>query len=173
MIVSLASDRPAVNSELSRPPLITRLRQLKRAIDGKNLRAVLRGPYANLHTVLRLIDLWAFLIAAPQRDDPAFEWARKFCRRWADVRGVTLSQPKRLTGGAETKCQAWLADLMLKSERPDRRKDRYYEDAKARFSVGRKAFERAWTAAIEETAAVLWRKPGPKSRPPNRYPNNS
>jgi hypothetical protein len=164
VIVNLASDRPASNTDLSQPPVITRLRRLKRAIDGEGLHTVaLRGAYANAQTVLTLKDLWSFLVATPRRDDPTLAWAREFCRRWAAVRGVTLSQQTRLTRGAETDCQAWLADLMCKSERPDRSKDRYYEEAKTRFSVGRRAFDRAWTAAIDGTGAEAWRQPGPRS----------
>jgi hypothetical protein len=78
-----------------------RRRALKAAINGRRLPAVPRGTPASKNSVISLKDLWSFLIEGPHQDDPAFEYLRPFCQRWAAVRGDDLPQsatPKRALG---------------------------------------------------------------------------
>ena len=68
----------------------------------------------------------------------------------------------RQTAKAGGDCQRWLADEMRKSphKRPRQRED-FYREAVERFSgLGKRAFDRAWSAAIADTGAHPWSASG-------------
>ena len=67
------------------------------------------------------------------------------------------------TVAAETRCKNWLIEMMSKGVPPDHTKSEYRADAKKRFSVGARAFDRAWQNACTETGNIAWSKPGRKS----------
>jgi hypothetical protein len=63
------------------------------------------------------------------------------------------------TAGAERRCQRWLVELM--KENSPQAKSEIFSKALSQFpNISKRGFERAWTAAIEETGAVAWRAPG-------------
>ena len=64
---------------------------------------------------------------------------------------------------AETKCRKWLITLMTDNSKPEKAKTAYKTEAQAEFSVGVKAFGRAWVRAIEETGNANWSIPGRKA----------
>jgi hypothetical protein len=67
------------------------------------------------------------------------------------------------TGNADHRCQAWLEQLM-RNGRPAKAKEKYQTEAIAKFGgLSARGFERAWRAAIENTDAVSWSRPGRKS----------
>ena len=67
------------------------------------------------------------------------------------------------TKGAETKCKKWLITLMSDDGKPEKAKAAYKTEAQGKYSVGSKAFGRAWTDAIKETGNTTWSNPGRKS----------
>jgi hypothetical protein len=68
---------------------------------------------------------------------------------------------RRLTSGAEAETFNWLVVLM-KAGDPTQSKARYYEEAKRKFSVGKRAFGRAWAKAIEASRNTKWSQAGPR-----------
>ena len=75
-----------------------------------------------------------------------------------------LEIPRRATTiAAETRCKDWLAGLMRQEERPSKTKSGYRTEAKKQFSVGSRAFDRAWRNACVETGNSAWSRPGRKS----------
>ncbi len=73
------------------------------------------------------------------------------------------SDPSPSTKRAETECRKWLTALMTDNSKPEKTKAAYKTEAQAEFSVGAKAFARAWASAIEKTGNAAWSKPGRKS----------
>ncbi len=71
--------------------------------------------------------------------------------------------PSPSTNRAETECRKWLTALMTGNSKPEKAKAAYKTEAQAEFSVGTKAFGRAWGSAIEETGNTNWSRPGRKS----------
>jgi hypothetical protein len=67
------------------------------------------------------------------------------------------------TVAAEVRCRNWLLDLMAKESKPTKAKAEYMTDAFALFSVGQRAFLRAWGTAIAESKNENWSRPGRKS----------
>jgi len=63
----------------------------------------------------------------------------------------------------ETKCREWLTALMTGNSKPEKTKAAYKKEAQAKFSVGVRAFDRAWARAIEETGNGDWSRAGRKS----------
>ena len=64
------------------------------------------------------------------------------------------------TAGVETRCRKWLKGLMAANPKNrSKTKDEYFDQANAEFGVARRAFDRAWATAIEETGAN-WDSPG-------------
>jgi len=67
----------------------------------------------------------------------------------------------------EKECQIWLEGLMENNSATTKIKKEYQIDAKKNYSVGIKAFNRAWANAISTTSNTNWGKPGrKKSIPP-------
>lgn len=60
---------------------------------------------------------------------------------------------------AENECVAWLADLR-KAGPPEKNKNAYLEDAKARYKISDRGFERAWRDAASKVPNEEWSKPG-------------
>jgi len=71
-----------------------------------------------------------------------------------------------LTSSQEKKCRKWLETQMQDQKHPSKAKDEYRKEAKALFSVGTRAFDRAWTNAISSKEALAWSKPGRKPKSP-------
>ncbi len=74
-----------------------------------------------------------------------------------------FDDPSQSTGAAETKCRKWLTALMTGNSKPEKTKAAYKKEAQAEFSVGVRAFDRAWTRTIEETGKGDWSRAGRKS----------
>jgi len=91
---------------------------------------------------------------------------RKFHRRIlvhkSDIERAFPGRPAQATVAAEVRCRKWLAGLMQKGP-PEGPKRRYQAQAKEKFGVGPKAFNRAWANAVAETGNAEWSKPGRKS----------
>jgi hypothetical protein len=69
------------------------------------------------------------------------------------------------TVGDETRCRKWLLEEMAAGD-PKRPKAHYEGEAKRRFSVGPRAFKRAWDDAVAESGNARWSKPGAKNGAP-------
>jgi len=61
-------------------------------------------------------------------------------------------------------CRDWLLCIMSASSQRTRTKDDLRADAIDRFGVSKKAFDAAWTWAIEESGNRHWYEPLPRSR---------
>ncbi len=108
-------------------------------------------------------------------DSPAnwFAWANglgpEFIEIDARVRRALQSGDTDKTDSAatirdETSCQKWLEGLMANKSSSDRPKRDYQSDAKQKFNVGPKPFNRAWANALVKTGNTNWSRPGPKPR---------
>jgi hypothetical protein len=68
----------------------------------------------------------------------------------------------RFTAGAEAETTSWLISLM-KAGNPSQAKGQYETEARGKFQIGKRAFNRAWADAIKESGNVRWSRPGRKS----------
>jgi hypothetical protein len=68
----------------------------------------------------------------------------------------------RLTAGAEAETKSWLISLMHFA--PTQAKRQYEAEARKRFRVGIRAFNRAWSDAVKATGNTRWSSPGRKSQ---------
>ena len=68
-----------------------------------------------------------------------------------------------VTVRSENLCREWLEGLMADDSAPDRPKRDYHSEAKEKFGVGAKAFQRAWNNAVAATENTNWSRPGPRS----------
>jgi hypothetical protein len=80
----------------------------------------------------------------------------------------SLPQPPQgrvaTTAGGETSCRQWLTSTMEKHESRPKTKGAFFHEARQKFQVGRRAFNRAWDDAIGATGKANWRNAGrPKS----------
>jgi hypothetical protein len=77
---------------------------------------------------------------------------------------VSLPRPpqKRVsnTVKTQTSCRQWLMSAMEAHELRTKPKEDFYREAKQKFKVGRRAFNRAWDEAIASTGRDNWRKAG-------------
>ena len=78
--------------------------------------------------------------------------------------GDTNTNTSAATIRDETSCQKWLEGLMADGSVPDRPKQEYRAEAQKEYSVGTKAFNRAWANALVKTGNTNWSRPGPKKR---------
>ncbi len=88
------------------------------------------------------------------------------CHLWPDLLETPPGQGNSrqiATIAAETRCKNWLIELMSKDGPPDRPKPQYRSEAKSEYSVGTRAFDRAWQNAIAKTGNSAWSNPGRKS----------
>ena len=70
----------------------------------------------------------------------------------------------KLTASAEAKCKNWLIDLMNKHPENPIPQKTVKQRAKTKFpGLSDRAFTRAWFAAIDQTGASTWSKPGQRS----------
>jgi hypothetical protein len=68
------------------------------------------------------------------------------------------------TAAKETSCRQWLASIMEEHESRTKTKDEFLQEAKQKYQVGQRAFNRAWDEASKATGKANWRSPGrPKS----------
>ncbi len=140
-------------------------RDLKHAIGRGELVAA-RHDLGRFDSV-RLADLWPFLTKPERRDDARWEPLRDFCRRWGQVRRVSLPEPRQspvATAGAETRCRDWLEGEVAAWAQgfnpPLPRKANMRQTALAKFEgLSRRGFQRAW----DQIAPSEWKRPGPKS----------
>ena len=59
---------------------------------------------------------------------------------------------------------AWLVSMMRDAPLKPKPKARVYEEARKRYStLGKRGFDRAWSAAILESNAEAWGAPGQRS----------
>jgi len=84
-------------------------------------------------------------------------------RRWpASSSAPTPARPT--TAGAENQCRRWLVAMMKKAPTQPTPKAAALEEALAKFpGLSKRAFDRAWSAAIRETDAQKWAAPGRRS----------
>ncbi len=69
-------------------------------------------------------------------------------------------QQSKIAG--QTKCQNWLLGLMMEGGEPKGKKNNYFLEAKAKFNVSRRGFDRAWSNAIDESGNARWSTAGRK-----------
>ena len=94
------------------------------------------------------------------------EWARALPSKW-DLPPQFPGRPTFSaigTIGRETACKAWLIELMQDNSKPEKSRDEYKKEALPKFKIGERAFQRAWSGAIQETGNANWSKPGPKPK---------
>lgn len=113
--------------------------------------------------------LWIvpFRCSGSPDDDPALLDMRlsreDVLRRWPDDKGTT---PSRVLGtvATENACRRWLTELMKTNPNKPQPKEAVRETAEKRFpKLGKRAFDRAWAAAISHAAADRWSAPGRRS----------
>lgn len=84
------------------------------------------------------------------------------CRRETGVSGA--GNPMQMgTARGETLCREWLTELMKKEDRPTRLKEAIRDDGRAKFQISKRAFDRAWARAIEDSGNMNWSQSGPRS----------
>lgn len=101
-----------------------------------------------------------YLDVVVSADDTLTLWKQVSDKESADD-GTAASGPAP-TIAAETRCQKWLVEMMLKEGeiQPKRRKEDCRKEAISQFGIGGRAFNRAWEKTIEETGATTWSAPG-------------
>ena len=115
-------------------------------------------------SLLRIIPLRA---SGSPSDEPVlldlFVIREDVLRRWPDAEAST--QPvKPGTIGSENACRLWLVGLMKTHPNNPRPKEASRQEAEERYpNLGKRGFDRAWSAAIKETAAEKWSAPGRRS----------
>ena len=84
-------------------------------------------------------------------------------RRWPPL-DVSESVPPS-TQGKETACKGWLTGMMRSSPYQRRPKQEVWAEASTKFpGLAKRAFGRAWTDAIKDSAADAWGRPGRRSQ---------
>ncbi len=166
IIINLAHDLDPMDLPIQGEPRLSRYQRMRAAIADVKLIAVLRGDKPNIWSVVSIYFLWSFAFKHCANDGE-WDWLRSFCKKWADARGetfpeVSAAEKRRATVGAEADCRQWLADLMREGS-PQHPKAQYLENAKERFSIGVRGFDRAWATAIVVTGNTDWSRPGRKS----------
>ena len=63
--------------------------------------------------------------------------------RWPPA-GKAQDRGQTSTAGAEARCRGWLIELMRSEPNPSRSKAALFDEAKSRFRVAKRAFDRAW-----------------------------
>lgn len=66
----------------------------------------------------------------------------------------------KTTAKGSNDCEKWLINLMVTGRKTKNKPD-YLSDAKSKFKVSERAFDRAWSNAIQSTGKADWKKPGP------------
>lgn len=99
-------------------------------------------------------------------------WRRLLLHREAvsSIWPLTHSTPSKGTAAAETACEKWLADMMSKSpKRPTASRKALLAQAQDRWEgLSENGFDRARAAAIKETGAEAWGKPGRPRKSPTQ-----
>lgn len=84
---------------------------------------------------------------------------RDVLERWPPLELPSDGPPS--TKGKETACKGWLSALMRANADQPRAKATVWDEASTKFpGLGKRAFNRAWTYAIEASGAVAWGAPG-------------
>lgn len=84
-------------------------------------------------------------------------------RVWNGVRIRDLSRSATGTIGEETRLQAWLVtEIRASSDCPIPKDEMQVRAKAAGLEFKARAFDRAWSAAINETGARAWSLPGPR-----------
>lgn len=76
------------------------------------------------------------------------------------IKKIWSTPPVASTVPDETACQSWLEGLMANNSTQDEAKKFYQDEAKQKYNVGTKAFNRAWANAITAIGNTNWGKPG-------------
>jgi hypothetical protein len=72
---------------------------------------------------------------------------------------------------AEGHCKTWLAEMMRNNSQGRLKpKAALFHEAKQKWSISRRSFDRAWGVALVETGAVAWTKSGPTKTPAPETP---
>ena len=83
-------------------------------------------------------------------------------RNWPSAEAPEAVPPS--TAAKEASCRAWLAQKMRDEPDRPRAKAEVSTEALRRFpGLAKRAFDRAWSRAIEDTQAARWRSPGRRS----------
>ena len=86
------------------------------------------------------------------------------------VRALWPATKARTTVAAERRCQNWLKSMMDEGP-PEKLKPEYRTEAREKFDIGVRAFDRAWAHAVAESGNTAWKTPGPKSKQTIRNTN--
>jgi hypothetical protein len=74
------------------------------------------------------------------------------------------------TAAKKTSCRQWLTLIMEEHESRPKTKDEFFQEAKQKYQVGQRAFNRAWDEAIRVTGKANWRAPGRPKSPNTKRP---
>ena len=113
--------------------------------------------------------LWIvpILVSASSNDERAILDIRlsreDVLRRWPDAQSAAA--PRELgTIASENACRLWLVKLMKANPNNPSPKEAMRKEAKERFpKLGKRGFDRAWSAAISQATAEKWSAPGRRS----------
>ena len=84
-------------------------------------------------------------------------------RRWPPLDAPELVPPS--TRGKETACKGWLSAMMRANPNQARPKQEVWDEARAKYpGLAERAFNRAWTRAIEDAGATAWGAPGRRAK---------
>lgn len=117
-------------------------------------------PGAGLQERRRELELWF----SPRSNGD--HWTALLYRRTA-VQDCWPASQSALTIAAETKAGQWLATEVAKGP-PVKPKRNYEVELKELYSIGHRAFLRAWDAATLAPGAEAWRKSGRKRKKPEK-----
>ena len=149
-------------------PWVNIIADLDYHIRLRHLKGVPNPSGIKRRTRVAVEPLWNFLIGPNYVHLSRWGPIREVCRQWAAVRGIVLREPRQsgqATVEAETRCAAWLIDLMADNSKPEKKRDDYH--AEGEFSkISKRAFGRAWGHAITTTKNTNWNKAGPKPNSP-------
>jgi len=104
----------------------------------------------------------------PLRATHVIKWRKKKrsikeVKIYIDLEKAIPETFKISTSKDESDCIEWLISLMEDNNSPTQSKVKYHEDAKEKFNnIGTRAFNRAWSAAIDTTGNENFSKPGRK-----------
>lgn len=101
-------------------------------------------------------------------DGPGYEWIFITIESLKNfLKTVSKQKPtakNKQTASQKTNCRNWLIEQMQAHLIPPKPKNAYREEAKKMFSVGFRAFDSAWTEAIDFTKRGNWSNPGRKAK---------
>jgi hypothetical protein len=91
------------------------------------------------------------------------KFSNTLARMRALVEELTGNQRAASNISGEHNCTKWLTRLMQGGSDPEKPKAEYWNEARDKFSVSHRGFNRAWGTAVSESGNQGWSKPGRKS----------